>query len=109
MTLAKVRFKKGSPQEEIPAKILKSNADLLWFPLMELFNKIVEESSFPDDMKNADVSSLFKRDDNMSKKNYRPISLLPAIAKIFERLMHRKLSEFTARFFSPLLGGFRQG
>ena len=101
--------KKGSPQEAIPAKILKSNADLFCFPLTELFNKLVEESSFPDDMKNADVSSLFKKDDNMSKKNYRPISLLPTIAKIFERLMHRQLSEFTARFFSPLLGGFRQG
>ena len=60
-------------------------------------------------MKNDDVSSLFKKDDNMSKKNNRPISLLPTIAKIFERLMHRQLSEFTARFFSPLLGGFRQG
>ena len=98
--------KKGSPQEAIPAKILKSNANLFCFPLTELFNKLVEESSFPDDMKNADVSSLFKKDDNMSKKNYRPISLLPTIAKIFERLMHRQLSEFTARFFSPLLGGF---
>ena len=52
---------------------------------------------------------IFKKDDNMSKKNYRPISLLPTFAKIFERLMHRQLSEFTARLFSPLLGGFRQG
>ena len=101
--------KEGSPQEAIPAKISKSNADLFCFPLTELFYKLVEESSFPDDMKNADVSSLFKKDDNMSKTNYRPISLLPTIAKIFERLMHRQLSEFTARFFSPLLGGFRQG
>ncbi len=101
--------KKGSPQNAIPAKILKYNADLFCFPLTELFNKLVEESSFPDNMKNADVSSLFKKDDNMSKKNYRPISLLPTIGKIFERLMHRQLSEFTARFFSLLLGGFRQG
>ena len=91
--------KKGSPQEAIPAKILKSNTDLFCFPLTDLFNKLVEESSFPDDMKNADVSSLFKKDDNMSKKNYRPISLLHTIAKIFQRLMHRQLSEFTARFF----------
>ena len=96
--------KKGSPQEAIPTKILKSNADLFCFPLTELFNKLVEESSFPDDIKNADVSSLFKKYDNMSKKKYRPISLLPTNAKIFERLMHKQLSEFTARFFSPLLG-----
>ena len=78
--------------------MLKSNADLFCFPLAELFNKLIEERSFPDDMKNADVSSLFKKDDNMSKKNYRPISLLPTIAKIFERQIHKQLSEFTARF-----------
>lgn len=96
--------KKGSPQEAIPAKILKPNADLFCFPLIEIFDKLIEESSFPDDMQNADVSSLFKKDDNMSKKNYIPISLLPTIAKIFERLMHRQLSEFTVL----LLGGFRQ-
>ena len=71
--------KEGSLQEAIHAKILKSNADLFCFPLTDLYNKLVAESSFPDDMKNA-VSSLFKKDDNMSKKNYRPISLLPTIA-----------------------------
>ena len=91
--------KKGSPQEGITAKILKTNGDLFCFPLTELFNKLVEESSFPDDMKNADVSSSFTKDDNLSKKNYRPISLLPTITIIFERLTNGQLSEFTARFF----------
>ena len=43
--------KKGSPQEAIPATILKSNTDLFCFPLTDLFNKLVEESSFPYDMK----------------------------------------------------------
>ena len=85
--LPNLDLKKGSPQEAIPAKMLKSNADLFCFPLTELFNKLVEESSFPHDMKNADVSSLFKKDDIMSKKNYRPISLLPLITEIFERLL----------------------
>ena len=91
--------KKGSPQEAIPTKILKSNGDMFCFPFTELFNKLVEESSFPDDMKIADVSSPFKKDDNMSKKNYRTLSLLPTTAKKFERLMHGQLSEPTARFF----------
>ena len=64
--------KKASPQESIPSKILKTNADLFCSPLTEFFNKLIEEGSFPNDLKNADVSSLFKKDDNMSKKNYRP-------------------------------------
>ena len=101
--------KKGSPQEAIPAKILKSNADLFCFSLTELFNKLVGESTFPRDLENADLSSFFKKDDNTGKKNYRPISLLPTIAKIFERLMYRQLSEFTARFFHTYKEGLGKG
>ena len=101
--------KKGSPQEAIPPKILKSNSDMFCFHLTELFNGFIETSSFPDSMKNADVTPIFKKDDNMNKVNYRPISLLPTIAKVFERLIHRQLSECISSFFSPLLGGFRHG
>ena len=100
--------KKASPQESIPSKISKTNADLFCFPLTEFFNKLIEEGSFPNDLKNADVSSLFKKDDNMCKKNYRPISLLPAISKLFERLVYNQLYDYIKQFFSPLLGGFRQ-
>ena len=53
--------KKASPQESIPSKILKTNADLFRFSLTEFFNKLVEEGSFPNDLKNADVSSLSRR------------------------------------------------
>ena len=58
-------------------------------------------------MKNAEV--IFKKDDNMNKVNYRPISLLPTIAKMFEQLIHRQLSEYILCFLSPLLEGSRQG
>ena len=84
-----------------------SNADLLCFPLTEFFNKRIEEGSFPNDLKNADVSSLFKNDDNMCMENYRPISLLPAISKLFERLIYNQLYDYIKQLFSPLLGGFR--
>ena len=49
--------KKPSPQESIPPKILKTNADMLCFPLVELFNKIIEEGIFPNNLKCADVYS----------------------------------------------------
>ena len=101
--------KKGSPQEAIPPKILKSNSDMFCFHLTDLFNGFIEASSFPDSMENADVTSILKKDDNMKKVNYRPISILPTIAKIFERLIHQQLSEYTLCFSSQLLGGFRQG
>ena len=62
--------KKASPQESIPPKILKTNTDLFCFPLVELFNRFVQEGSFPNDLKCADVSSLFKKGDTVCKENY---------------------------------------
>ena len=93
----------------IPPKILETNADLFYFPLVELFNRLVQEGSFPNDLKCADVLTLFKKGDTMCKENYRPISLLPAISKLFERLLYTQLYDYMRQFFSPLLGGFRQG
>ena len=77
--MKKLDLKNVSPQESIPPTILKTNADLFCFPLAELFNELIKEGSFPNNLKNADVSSFFKKGDNMDKKNQRPISLLPAM------------------------------
>ena len=45
----------------------------------------------------------------MRKQKYRPISLLPAVSKVFERIMYSQLFDYIGTFFSPLLGGFRNG
>ena len=45
----------------------------------------------------------------MCKENYRPISLLPAISKLFQRLIYNQLYDYMRQFFSPLFGRFRQG
>ena len=79
------------------------------FPLVELFNKMIKESIFPNNLKCADVSSHFKKDDTMCKRNYRPINLLPAISKLLEQLRYNHLYDYMRQFFSPPLGGFRQG
>ena len=60
-------------------------------------------------MKNADITTIFKKDDNMNKVNYKPISLLAIIVKIFERLIDRQLPEYIPHFFLTTIRGFRQG
>lgn len=87
---------------------MKLNIDLFCYPLTRLFNLYADENKFPDDRKLADVSAVFKKDDRVNKTNYRPISLLPKIPKIFERLIHRQLYDFIAHKLSALLGGFRK-
>ena len=101
--------KKSAGFVEIPSKIIKDSIKILTSPLTNLFNTSVIESVFPSDLKYANVTPLYKKDDNTNKENYRPISILPTISKIFERLMFQQITSFVSRVLSPYLCGFRKG
>ena len=64
---------------------------------------------FPDSMKIAKVVPIFKKDDKSLMNNYRPISVLPALSKVFEKVMHRQITDYfnTNNLFSPQQYGFR--
>ena len=53
---------------------------------------------FPDDFKLSKVIPLFKKGDSSLLINYRPISLLPTISKIFERVIHDQMYEYFNKF-----------
>ena len=72
-------------------------------------NKSIESCEFPDKLKKADVSPIFKNDDGTNKKNYRPISVLSALSKVFERQITQKMTPFAKTKISRLLCGFREG
>ena len=64
----KLDTKNASPIGSIPAKIIKDNANIVASRLLDLFNKSVDENFFPDEMKDGDVSALFKNSDLSHKK-----------------------------------------
>ena len=64
---------------------------------------------FPKELKAGYVSALFKSTDTLSKKNYRPITVLPPISKVFERIMYEQMMTFVTSFLSNFLCGFRKG
>ena len=78
----------------IPNHILKEFHNLFSIPIRQIFNMSLESGIFPQKMKIALVIPIFKRDDNEDCNNYRPISLLPNISKLFEKVMHTRLSKF---------------
>ena len=74
-----------------------------------MFNTSIEETFFPCDLKYANVTPTYKKDDCTNKENYRPISILPSISKIFERLMSHQICSYVNNIISPYLCGFRKG
>ena len=107
--ICKLNSKKSAGYDDIPPRVIKDSVRVLKAPLTNLFNTSVEISHFPDDLKYANVSPLFKNDESTSKKNYRPISILPSVSKIFERMMFQQVTYFVSNFLSPYLCGFRKG
>ena len=70
---------KASPFGSIPVKIFTEHSDL-FAPLAQLLiNESVDTSTFPKESKKGETTSLFKNIDASAKKNYRPITVLPAI------------------------------
>ena len=101
--------KKAAGADNIPSRILKDAISVVVSPLKQLFNSSVIETHFPTKLKCANVIPLFKKDSNTDKKNYRPISILPSISKVFERLMFRQITNYVDTIISPYLCGFRKG
>ena len=78
----------------LPTKILKEFNKHLIGPLSSIINKSLSEGIFPDILKSALVCPIFKKNDKTNCANYRPISLLSNIGKIFQRIMYTRLESF---------------
>ena len=98
-----------STSGNIPTKIIKVAKDILCPYLTDCINTAIQNCSFPDELKEADVSSIFKQDDSSWKGNYRPISVLSALSKVYERIIGVQMDSHFATILSHLLSGFRQG
>ena len=72
--------------------LLKCLVHIIKGPLCTIFNRSLQEGVFPDLMKLARVVTLFKSRDVTLPDNYRPISLLPVISKVLERIVYHHLS-----------------
>ena len=97
--LIKMDGKKATGFDEISSKFLKIGATPLAGPISRLINLSILESKFPDILKYAEGNALFKRIDEHIKENYRPVSALTAVSKIFERVLNIQMSTYFDMLF----------
>ena len=79
--------------------MLKENYDLFATFITENFNNMIENSVFPDSLKKADFKLVYKKDSRNKKGNYRPVSILPSLSKIYECCMYTQMN----KYFGPIL------
>ena len=104
-----LNVKKAIPKDGIPVKVLRENHDILSPIICRNFNQALDVCHFPNILKLAEVKPTHKKDNRCLKENYRPISLLPIVSKIYEKVLYSQISLHFSPFFSASQCGFRKG
>ena len=107
--IKKLNLNKAVQDSDIPVKILKENTDFFADYIYLQFNEAVDSSKFADFLKPANISVAFKHGLRNKKENYKPVSILPLISKVFEKIICIQLSNHFDNFLSKFQCGFRKG
>lgn len=109
--ISNLKNKMSSGHDEVPLKLLKYVKYFLLKPLVHLINCSFITGIFPESLKISKIVPIFKRGDKSDIGNYRPVSLLPSISKIYERVMHNRLVEhlINNNLFDKQQHGFQKG
>ena len=107
--LCNLQTNKSSGLDNIHTRFFKVGASVLAEPLTMMFNLSLSTNRIPAEWKTAKVTPLFKSGDTTDPENYRPISVLPVVCKIFERAIHDQLYSYLRhnRILSETQSGFR--
>ena len=97
--------------DAIHSKIIKSTFNCYLPALTHLVNQSLTEGTFPNELKIAKIIPLFKSGDHSSISNYRPISVLPFISKIYEKIIYNRILNFLSqhKILYDYQFGFRNG
>ena len=76
--------------------------------LTNCINHSFVANKFLDELKLSEVIPLYKKLDPLKKENYRPVSLLPHVSKVFERIIYKQIMSYVTNLLSDYITGFRK-
>jgi hypothetical protein len=86
-----LKWKSSYGYDEMPQRILKISLPFITSPITFICKKTLSLGIFPSWLKYAQITPVHKKGDRTDMANYRPISLLTAFSKIFERVIYNRL------------------
>ena len=92
--LSSINPTKSCPIESLPSKILKEHANIFGPKILIDFNCCIRTGIFPQNLKLADITPVYKKLNKHCKTMYRPVSILSALSKIFEKLMFYQINDY---------------
>ena len=105
-SIKSLKPKKATGSDNIPSYIFKGCANFLLAPLKYLFNLSFKQGCFPDKLKESIVTPIFKKGKRNNIMDYRPISLLNNLGKIFEKIIYKSIFSQVSDKISVYQHGF---
>ena len=97
--------------DDISSRVLKLATNALSIPIASIINNSIKQNIFPEELKHAKVVPVYKKGAVDDPHNYRPISVLPCISKVFEKHICNQLQDFfnKTNILHSTQSGFRKG
>lgn len=109
MALKQLKNNKAPGDDGVTSELLKAGGKPILRSLQKLFNSVIHEGKPPQAWNRSVVVLFFKKGDKALLKNYRPISLLSHVYKLFSRVITNRLARRFDDFQPPEQAGFRKG
>ena len=100
---------RATQSNDIPTKVIIENYDIFATFITESFNIMIENSVFLVSIKQAAMKPIYKKDSRNEKENYRPVSIVPNLSKIYERCLYIQINKYFDPILSKCQFGFRKG
>ena len=107
--LSEIKVSKASGPDNISGFLLKSCGDIFCGPLANLFRKALRSGAYPSQWKVANLVAIHKSGKRQNIANYRPISLLPRVSKVFEKIVCEQIMQHVQPAIAEQQHGFVPG
>ena len=101
-TLEKLNPHKATGHDLVLPKVLCMVADEVASPLTHIYNEIISRGTWPEQWKWREWTPVFKKDHALNKCNYRPVTVLVTVNKVFEQLLAGQLEPLSNKVFNGL-------
>ena len=100
--------KKATGPDGIPIKVLKYASNAIDSHLSHIIGNDIEKNNYSEEPKTALVRPIFKKNERNKIENYRPVSILNGMSKIYERFIHNSLSSYAENILSNFISAYRK-
>ncbi|KXJ11565.1 RNA-directed DNA polymerase from mobile element jockey [Exaiptasia diaphana] len=106
--LDEVKPNKAHGYDLIPPRAIRASSNSIAKPLSTMINTMIARSHVPDTWKHGQITPYHKKDSVLDKVNFRPVTVLPAFAKVFERILHLQMTDHFESIFHDFTFAYRK-